>query len=186
VRYESFSALACTEAASPGRAPSRFQRDEQVVELRLEKVAAGTVAMVHDVTAEMRHQDKLQRDREALLHEERTHAMGVLASGVAHDLNHVLNVMALRVATLRADQTPGGAPHTRRRRRPRERAPGARASVRLDLRRWPRPERRGRRAHLRSLFRRRGRGGARAFRRVGRDEPAGPTRSASRTRAANW
>jgi signal transduction histidine kinase len=109
VRYASLSALACTEAASPGRAPSRFQRDEQVVELRLEKLAAGTVAMVHDVTAEVRHQVKLQRDREALLHEERMHAMGVLASGMAHDLNHVLNVMALRVATLRADQTLGGA-----------------------------------------------------------------------------
>jgi signal transduction histidine kinase len=82
VRYESLSALACTEAASPGRAPSRFQRDEQVVELRLEKVAAGTVAMVHDVTAEVRHQDKLQRDREALLHERRdrpTHPVDVAA-----------------------------------------------------------------------------------------------------------
>ncbi len=112
MHYASLSALACTEAASPGRAPSRFQRDEQVVELRLEKVAAGTVAMVHDVTAEVRHQDKLQRDREALLHEERMHAMGVLASGVAHDLNHVLNVMALRVATLRAEQTLGGARRT--------------------------------------------------------------------------
>jgi signal transduction histidine kinase/ActR/RegA family two-component response regulator len=112
VRYASLSALACTEAALPGGAPSRFQRDEQVMELRLEKVAAGTVAMVHDVTAEVRHQAKLQRQREALLHEERMHAMGVLASGVAHDLNHVLNVMALRVATLRADQTLGGARRT--------------------------------------------------------------------------
>ena len=37
------------------------------------------------------------------MHEERMHAMGVLASGVAHDLNHALNVIALRVATLRAD-----------------------------------------------------------------------------------
>ena len=51
----------------------------------------------------MRRQRELQREREALLHEERMHAMGVLASGVAHDLNHALNVIALRVATLRAD-----------------------------------------------------------------------------------
>src|SRR5207302_9056796 len=42
-------------------------------------------------------------EREGLMHDERMHAMGVLASGVAHDLNHALNVIALRVATLRAD-----------------------------------------------------------------------------------
>src|SRR5260370_30414605 len=72
----------------------------------------GRVAWRHDAPAEVRHQAKLQRDREALLHEERMHAMGVLASGMAHDLNHVLNVMALRVATLRADQTLGGARRT--------------------------------------------------------------------------
>lgn len=112
VRYASLSALVCTEAASPGPTPSRFQRNEQVVEMRLEKVDAGTVAIVHDVTADVRHQAKLQREREALLHEERMHAMGVLASGVAHDLNHVLNVISLRVATLRADQTLGGARRT--------------------------------------------------------------------------
>ena len=37
------------------------------------------------------------------MHEERMHAMGVVASGLAHDLNHSLNVIALRIATLRAD-----------------------------------------------------------------------------------
>jgi len=61
------------------------------------------MATVHDVTAELGRQRELQREREALLHEERMHAMGVLASGVAHDLNHALNIIALRVATLRAD-----------------------------------------------------------------------------------
>jgi CheY-like chemotaxis protein len=61
------------------------------------------VVLVFDVTAELRRQRELQREREVLFHEERMHVMGVLASGVAHDLNHVLNVIALRVATLRAD-----------------------------------------------------------------------------------
>src|SRR6266850_2320467 len=37
------------------------------------------------------------------------HAMGVLASGVAHDLNHALNLICLRVATLRAYPQLGGA-----------------------------------------------------------------------------
>jgi CheY-like chemotaxis protein len=40
------------------------------------------------------------------------HAMGVLASGLAHDLNHALNVIALRVATLRADPQLGGVRRT--------------------------------------------------------------------------
>ena len=74
-----------------------------MIAVRLERVQAGAVAIVHDITAELRRQRELQREREALLHEERMHAMGVLASGVAHDLNHVLNIIALRVATLRAD-----------------------------------------------------------------------------------
>src|SRR5207237_2726734 len=43
------------------------------------------------------------RDREVRLHEQRMHAMGIVASGLAHDLNHSLNVIGLRIATLRAD-----------------------------------------------------------------------------------
>lgn len=107
VRYATLSDLVRSEAATLAPAPylSRFERTRQVVEVRLERMGERTVALVHDVTSELRRQRELQRDREALLHEERMHAMGVLASGVAHDLNHVLNVIALRVATLRADPT---------------------------------------------------------------------------------
>lgn len=106
VRYGTLSELVQAEAATLAPAPylSRFERARQVIEVRLEKLGEGeAVALVHDVTGELRRQRELQRDREALLHEERMHAMGVLASGVAHDLNHVLNIIALRVATLRAD-----------------------------------------------------------------------------------
>ncbi len=106
VRYESLGELLRGEAATLAPVPylSRFQRGGQVVEVRLERLDAGeALAMLHDVTAELGRQRELQREREALLHEERMHAMGVLASGVAHDLNHALNVIALRVAMLRAD-----------------------------------------------------------------------------------
>ena len=115
VRYGTLSELVRAEAATLAPVPylSRFERARQVIEVRLERLAPGeAVAIVHDVTGDLRRQRELQRDREALLHEERMHAMGVLASGVAHDLNHVLNVIALRVATLRADPALQGARRT--------------------------------------------------------------------------
>jgi signal transduction histidine kinase/CheY-like chemotaxis protein len=115
VRYANLCDLVLGEAATLAPVPylSRFQRDGQIVEVRLERLRGGeAIALVHDVTAEARRQRELQREREALLHEERMHAMGVLASGVAHDLNHTLNVIALRVATLRADPQLTGTRRT--------------------------------------------------------------------------
>jgi signal transduction histidine kinase/CheY-like chemotaxis protein len=115
VHYESLGDLLRAEAATLAPVPylSRFQRGSQVVEVRLERLDGGdAIASLYDVTAELDRQRELQREREALLHEERMHAMGVLASGVAHDLNHVLNVIALRVATLRADPALGGSRRT--------------------------------------------------------------------------
>lgn len=106
VRYESLGELLKSEAATLAPVPyfSRFQRRMQVVEVRLERLEGGeAMALIHDVSSELRRQREMQQEREALLHEERMHAMGVLASGVAHDLNHTLNVIVLRVATLRAD-----------------------------------------------------------------------------------
>ena len=114
VRYSSLSELVRSEAATLAPAPylSRFERGKQTYEVRLERSGGGAVALVHDITSEVRHQRDVEREREALLHEERMHAMGVLASGVAHDLNHALNVIALRVATLRADPLLGKARRT--------------------------------------------------------------------------
>src|SRR5438105_5419957 len=115
VRYDTLAELLCAEAATLAPAPylARYQRRSEVVEVRLERVDdADALALVHDVSSEVRRQGELQREREALLHEERMHAMGVLASGVAHDLNHALNVIALRVATLRADPQLAGARRT--------------------------------------------------------------------------
>ena len=115
VRYGSLGDLVRAEAATLAPVPylSRFERSRQVIEVRLERLGPGeAMALVLDVTEDLRRQREMQRDREALLHEERMHAMGVLASGVAHDLNHVLNVIALRVATLRADPALGGSRRT--------------------------------------------------------------------------
>jgi signal transduction histidine kinase len=104
VRYASLTELVLLEVTGQAAGLSRFEREGGLtVEFRLEQVGEDVVALVTDVTQELARQRALQRDREALLHEERMHAMGVLASGVAHDLNHVLNIVALRVATLRAD-----------------------------------------------------------------------------------
>jgi signal transduction histidine kinase/ActR/RegA family two-component response regulator len=106
VQYGTLGELLRGEAATLAPAPylSRFERRAQVIEIRLERLDGGeAMALIHDVTSELRRQRETQQQREALLHEERMHAMGVLASGLAHDLNHSLNVIALRVATLRAD-----------------------------------------------------------------------------------
>lgn len=115
VRYGSLAELIRAEAATLAPVPylSRFERSRQVIEVRLERLGPGEeMALIFDVTEDLRRQRELQRDRETLQHEERMHAMGVLASGVAHDLNHVLNVMALRVATLRADPALGNSRRT--------------------------------------------------------------------------
>jgi signal transduction histidine kinase/CheY-like chemotaxis protein len=115
VRYATLDELVRTEAATLAPAPylARFERTSQVIEVRLERLESGeAIALVHDVTGDVRRQREMQRDREALLHEERMHAMGVLASGVAHDLNHSLNIIALRVATLRADPALSAARRT--------------------------------------------------------------------------
>ena len=111
--HASLLALVVAEAAVPRTSSvvSRFERTGCVLEMRFERVAANghhdTIVIVHDVTAELRRVTSQQREREGLLHEERMQAMGVLASGVAHDLNHALNVIALRVATLSADPALG-------------------------------------------------------------------------------
>jgi signal transduction histidine kinase len=112
LRYPSLRHLACGEARELPRSDDRvrtvrFERGDRALELRLERVptATGPVVIVlgHDVSEQVRSDADRLRDREARLHEERMHAMGVVASGLAHDLNHSLNIIALRIATLRAD-----------------------------------------------------------------------------------
>ncbi len=114
--YPSLQSLVIGEAAVPRTSSvvSRFERSGCVLEMRFERGLGargaghpGTMVVVHDVTTELRRVTAQQREREGLLHEERMQAMGVLASSVAHDLNHALNVIALRVATLSKDPALG-------------------------------------------------------------------------------
>jgi signal transduction histidine kinase/CheY-like chemotaxis protein len=102
-QYASLEELVVREAQGHPAGPSCFERAGVTVELRLERIGNDLVAMLVDVTQEVARKRVLQREREAYFHEERMHAMGMLASGVAHDLNHALNILGLRVATLRAD-----------------------------------------------------------------------------------
>src|SRR5438552_8083120 len=69
VRYGTLSELVRAEAATLAPVPylSRFERSRQVIEVRLERAENGAVALVHDVTSDLRRQRELQRDREALL-----------------------------------------------------------------------------------------------------------------------
>src|SRR6267378_2459678 len=112
LRYPSLRHLVCGEArellhGGDAVRTCRFERRDRALELRLERIPTATgaavVALGHDVSEQARGEADRLRDREARMHEERMHAMGVVASGLAHDLNHSLNVIALRIATLRAD-----------------------------------------------------------------------------------
>jgi len=112
LRYPSLRHLAWGEAGDLLRTGDavrtcRFERGDCALELRLERLPTATgpavVLLGHDVSEQVRSDAHRLRDREVRLHEERMHAIGVVASGLAHDLNHSLNVIALRIATLRAD-----------------------------------------------------------------------------------
>jgi two-component system cell cycle sensor histidine kinase/response regulator CckA len=112
LRYPSLRQLAAAEARDlfrgrDGSRECRFVRSGQAIELRFERIGTATgpvvIVLAHDVAKEVRRDAERLRDRETQLHQERMHAMGVVASGLAHDLNHSLNVIALRIATLRAD-----------------------------------------------------------------------------------
>lgn len=86
------------------RSFARFAREDGkgAVEVRLERVRRvdGDLAVViaHPTAA----RPGRQADDDAR-REQRMQAVGMVASGVAHDLNHALNVIALRLARLRQD-----------------------------------------------------------------------------------
>ena len=111
-RYPDLKALLVGEAAGllaldAATRTIRFDAPNCALDLRLERLRTArgevVVAVAHDVTGQVREELERLRDRETRLHEQRMLATGVVASGVAHDLNHALNVIALRIARLRAD-----------------------------------------------------------------------------------
>ncbi len=77
---------------------------EQVVEMRLERVAGASppivLAMITDVTEPVRGERELARLRDTMEAQERLRAIGELASGIAHDLNNTLHAMRLRLSRL--------------------------------------------------------------------------------------
>jgi signal transduction histidine kinase/ActR/RegA family two-component response regulator len=92
---------------------SRYECGALAIELRLEPLPTASgpavVALIHDVSQALHEDAQRMRDREQRLHEQGMHAMGVATSGLAHDLNHSLHVLALRVATMRSDARFAGA-----------------------------------------------------------------------------
>ena len=62
------------------------------------------LVVAQDITARMRAEEELQRNREAMVSQERLTAVGELASGIAHDLNNSLNALRLNVELLQADE----------------------------------------------------------------------------------
>jgi len=71
----------------------------------LELVDRPCVLMVgQDITARVRAEEELRRNREAMVNQERLTAVGELASGIAHDLNNSLNAVRLNVELLRAER----------------------------------------------------------------------------------
>ncbi len=66
-----------------------------------------------DVTARVRAEEELRRNRESMLNQERLKAVGELASGIAHDLNNSLNALRLNVELMRDDPTLSSEQRTR-------------------------------------------------------------------------
>jgi signal transduction histidine kinase/ActR/RegA family two-component response regulator len=75
-----------------------------IFDVRSEVLSAPrTVALlVHDVTAEATAENELREAREALHERHRMQSIGEVASGVAHDLNNILNVMRLRLSLIQS------------------------------------------------------------------------------------
>jgi signal transduction histidine kinase/ActR/RegA family two-component response regulator len=120
-QYAGLEELALREAqellrSDRPRLCARFERvdGEGAIELRLERLSRSqgdlAVVVAHATASRSRTAHPAAPLRgEDLLREERMQAMGVVAAGVAHDLNHALNVIALRLARLRQDPALAGA-----------------------------------------------------------------------------
>lgn len=108
-RYGGLAELALREGqqlleSGQVRSFARFAREDGrgAVEVRLERVHRidGDLAVV--IAHPTAERPRGPGDEEAR-REQRMQAVGMVASGVAHDLNHALNVIALRLARLRQD-----------------------------------------------------------------------------------
>lgn len=119
-RYEGLSELVLREGkamleSGRRRLFARYERTDGqgVIELRLERLRrrGGDVAIAIAHSTGARPPSRDEPRRRDVLREARLQAMGMVASGVAHDLNHALNVIALRLARLRQDPALSSARH---------------------------------------------------------------------------
>ena len=121
-RYPGLAALALRESqellrSGRQRLCSRFEIESGrgALEVRIERLLrrGGEVAILIAHPAQARASKRnLPELSEAAQHEDRMQAVGMVASGVAHELNHSLNVIALRLARLRQDPALASArPH---------------------------------------------------------------------------
>jgi signal transduction histidine kinase len=112
--YPTVDALGLEEAGAMLRAgqvvrEGRFegQRPHRMLHLRCERLqrrgSPVVLLIARDVTERARAEREVARARELIAEQERTRAVGQLASGVAHDLNNVLHAMALRLQALRRE-----------------------------------------------------------------------------------
>ena len=108
-RYQGLAELALHEGqqllrSGQRRSCVRFERDDGqgVLEVRLERLPRhdGDLAVVIAHPTAARPTGVVPEETRR---EERLEAVGVVVSGVAHDLNHALNVIALRLARLQQD-----------------------------------------------------------------------------------
>src|SRR5690349_12821660 len=112
-KYRDLSDAVIEEAAQiPARRASTTVRryrsgdSQHVVEMRLERLEASSapvVALVHEVTEQVRAEQELLQTREALLHSERLGILGELASSIAHELGNTLRGLTTRLAVLAQD-----------------------------------------------------------------------------------
>ncbi|MGH7907459.1 MAG: hybrid sensor histidine kinase/response regulator [Candidatus Binataceae bacterium] len=87
----------------------RFEQadGDRTVEVRLQRAEVEghvLVGIVNDISERVRMERELSEAREAQFQFERLRAVGMLASGLAHDLNNSLNGMKLRLSLL--ERTP--------------------------------------------------------------------------------
>ncbi|WP_225408318.1 hybrid sensor histidine kinase/response regulator [Stigmatella hybrida] len=111
--------VACHEAgillASEDRGVrvQRYQKQgsDETLEIRVERAGPQApvrptqmaLALIHDVTQEMRHTAELEQARASLARQEQMKTLGEMSSGIAHDLNNTLNAMRLRLELLQRD-----------------------------------------------------------------------------------
>ena len=111
--YLRLSQIALEEAKQmPEQLPAVLARryrslaDDQVIELRLERVGPTTVVVLaQDVTVQARAEEELSHTREALFRSEHLSILGELAASIAHEMGNSLRAVSTRATVLCGDRS---------------------------------------------------------------------------------